>query len=146
MIQYVSGDVYTNEDTDIIFNPVGVRDNSDGFSKKVRKLYPKVYDEYHDMVWEYNIKELLGDIQLVYIGNNRFMMNGFCKYRDGKINKLALVKVLVELCNLAYEYKLSVGIEFALGVFRKQDRKDIKMIINEVFKDTGVDVKVYNRI
>lgn len=145
MIQYVSGDIYYDESSNIIFNPVGIRDNGYGFIKRAKMLYPEVYKEYHDMVWEFNIKELLGDIQLVHVENEKFIMNAFCKYADGSINKLALAKTLIELCNLAHEYKLSVSVELTLGDICKKDRSIVKSIIEEVFRNTDVDVTIFTR-
>ena len=147
MIYYKSGDVYLNEDANIIFNPVGVIDNHKGFLQKIKTLYPDVYTEYSEFIWMCGEKELLGDIQLVKIGDKRLMLNGFCINRRGNIDKLALTKSLVELCNLAYEYKLSVSIEYGLGIVHpKEERKAISMIIKEVFKDVdGVDVFIYDR-
>lgn len=146
MIQYLAGDVYRSKDVDVIFNPVGVRDNDKGFIKKVRNLYPEVYEMYNEKVWMYSVRELLGDIQLVSINDNRFMLNAFCKDRNGVIDKLFLTKTLIELCNLAHEYHLTIGVEHGMGVRDETDRQDIISIIEEVFK--GIDditVKVYDR-
>lgn len=142
---YHSGDVYLDKNVNIIFNPVGVRDNNKGFLRKVKKLFPCVYEVYKDDVWYYNEYQLIGEIQLVFIENKQLMMNGFCIDKTGKINKLSLAKTLVELCNLAYEYDLSVGIEYALGVEDKNERKWIQAIIKEVFKDTDIEVHVFDR-
>lgn len=143
MIHYVKGDVYFDEDLDIIYNPVGVRESS-GFLKKVKKIYPEAFEYYKEKVWMYSVNELLGDIQVVYLGNQRCIMNGFCRDRYGKINKLAMTKNLVELCNLAYEYSLSVGIENGLGS-KGSEKKWINLIIEEVFKDVEVSVYVLER-
>lgn len=146
MISYNSGDVYLCKESDIIiFNPVGVRDNNKGFLKKVKRLYPNAYRLYKDEVWSYNEKELLGEIQLIEIADKRLILNGFCIEKSGKINKLALAKTLVELCNLAYEYEVSVGIEYGLGVQEIVERRWIAAIIREVFGDVDISVQVYDR-
>lgn len=144
MINYLEGDVYLTDDVNIIFNPVGVRDST-GFSNKVKILYPGVYTEYKEKVWMYNIKELLGDIQLVYVEDNKFVLNGFCKTRLGHIDKLALCKTLIELCNLAQEYKLSVGIEHSLGIKDKAEKKLIDTIIELVFDKSDTNINIYKR-
>jgi hypothetical protein len=146
MIHYCSGDVYKSEEVDIIFNPVGVRDNSKGFIKKVKKLYPEAYEQYNERVWMYSVMELMGDIQLVYIDNGRFVFNAFCKDRNGNIDKLAFTKTLVEICNLCHEYHASLGIEYALGVQEKPERKWLSTIIKETFRGVDdVEVTVYDR-
>lgn len=146
MIQYFSGDVYKCEDVDVIFNPVGVRDNEFGFIKRVKRLYPTVYEMYNEKVWMYSVRELMGDIQLVYVDNNRFLLNAFCKDRNGNVNKLAFTKTLIELCNLTHEYHLTIGIEYALGVENKSERKLISTVIKEVFRDVDdITVKVFDR-
>ncbi len=145
MIQYHKGDVYYNEEVNIIFNPVGVRDNKKGFLKKVKEAYPSAYAQYQNDVWYYNDRQLLGDIQLVFIENKRLILNAFCIDKMGKINKLAFTKTLVELHNLALEYDLSIGIEYALGVQDKTERKLIQTIIKEVFKDTEVEINIFDR-
>lgn len=146
-IKYFSGDVYTSKDEiNIIFNPVGVRDNKYGFIKKVKKLYPDAYKEYNERVWMYSARELLGDIQLVYVDKEKFIFNAFCKEKDGKINKLAYTKTLVEICNLCHEYQASLGIEYALGIQEEPERKWLITILKETFKDVDdVEVRVYDR-
>lgn len=144
MIHYKQGDVYLNKETDIIFNPVGVRDNNKGFKIRVRHLYPDSYNKYHEQVWMYNERELLGDIQVARISAKRVMLNGFCIDKKGHINKLALAKTLVELCNLAYEYKLSIGIQYALGAKEPEERKWISRIIKEAFRGVDIDIYIYD--
>lgn len=144
MIIYKEGDVYLTEDVNIIFNPVGVRDKT-GFIERVKILHPVVYEEYHERVWMYSINEILADIQIVCINNNQCMFNAFCKDKEGKVNKLALCKTLIELCNLCHEYNLSVGIERSLGVRDKYEKKWIDIIIEEIFKDSDTDIYIYKR-
>ena len=144
MLHYCKGDVYIKS-VDIIYNPVGVTDNNNGFYSRLKKMYPDAYTLYKDFVHTTSKRECMGEIQIVPIAEKRVMLNGFCKTTSGYINKLALCKTLVELCNLAYEYKLSVGIEYALGKKDEVERKLIKTIIHEVFHDVEIEVYLFNR-
>ncbi len=144
MIKYNKGDVYLSDLHTITFNPVGVR-CSTGFYKRIKYLYPEVYNMYEEKVWMYSARELLGEIQLVYTDNDTFILNAFCLDRHGRINKLALCKTLIELCNLSNEYKVTVGIEYALGVKKKSERKLITTIIDTIFSDSSMDTYLYER-
>lgn len=145
MIEVLPGDVYYSSQN-IIFNPVGINEStSKSFLEKVKRLYPDAYTGWQNGLYDEDEHKSLGDIQLVYIDNNQLIMNGYCINSAGEIDNFALCKTLVELCNLAYEYCLSVGIEYVLGVKDSRERKIIDLITRVIFEDTIIDVKLFDR-
>lgn len=141
MVRICDGDLYKS-DSQIIYNPVSIKNDSK-FSLRVKLLYPKVYKKYTDMI--FNEMVPLGEVQLVQVRQHtkQCVLNSFVYHSDGQIHRLAFVKSLVELCNIASEYHLSVGIEYGIMQDRLWDWNIVKMIIDEVFSDTDVDVRIY---
>ena len=140
MITNCIGDVYRS-DVNIIYNPVSIR-NDHMFQKKVRIIHPDIYNTYRDMVYNDTVK--LGEIQLLPTSHEKqCMMNGFCYDKRGKINILAFTKTLVELCNVANEYHLSVGIDENVVKSEIWTPDRVRTIIEEVFRGTDVEVKIF---
>lgn len=144
MLKVLPGDVYYSSQT-IIFNPVSPSDSEKGFLRKVKILYPSVYNKYR--VYIGNSSEIrLGDILLVYIGDYQFMLNGFCIDKHGELDELALCTNLVELYNIADEYELSVGIQSGLFVADPEEQYRTDIITKVIFEDNNphIDAHLYN--
>lgn len=136
------GDAYRSN-VDIIFNPVSVKQKK-RFQDRARRLYPKVYTEYLDMIYSEHVK--LGEVSLYQVADKQCMMNAFCYNRRGNLNLIAFTKTLVEVSNMADEYGLTVGIN--LEDFYLSDRyhvSELEIIIKEAFKDTQGKVKIFIR-
>ena len=141
------GIIWEEPNVQIIFNPVSVSNNVFGqsvFNNLLKQTYRKVYDEYLDYIAGESPKRLLGDIQLVKIKNNKIIMNGFI-YKGDEIDLQALVKVLVELYNLADEYKLNIAIPVSMNNKNQINIGLIKQIIDVVFDDFPNDIYLYQK-
>lgn len=140
MIGY-DGELYSS-DVNLIYNPVSIQ-NDKKFHTIAKKLHPKVYNEYCNMIYNDFVK--LGEIQLIQTDHceKQCVLNAFVYNKYGKINMLAFVKTLVELCNIASEYGLVVGISRKTIYSKNWDSNMIEKIIEEVFRDTDVEVRLY---
>lgn len=141
------GIVFGDPNSNIIFNPVSVSAKSpSGFNKCLRELYPNVYEEYRDYLIGVSKKKLLGDIQLVKINDNAFIMNAYVYDEKGNVNYVALCKALVELFNIVENYKINVAIP--LFMYSKNDivKNFCKIIVNTVFEDYKYNAYLYKQI
>ena len=74
------GFLWKEDCAQIIFNPVSVSRSKEGlniFDSQLIHDYRFVYEEYKDLLYESSKKELLGEIQLVQIGEKKCIMNAF---------------------------------------------------------------------
>lgn len=136
------GDVYKSN-VDIIYNPVSVRYKK-RFIERARRIFPEVYEEYTDMIFSERVR--MGEVSLYQVAKKQCVLNGFCYNRRGNLNLVAFTKTLVELSNIAHEYKLTVGIgvdDIHLG--DKCSEIDLESIIKEAFKNTDGKVIIFTR-
>lgn len=148
MIHLVNkGNLYEEKRAQIILNPVSVSKSQLGqgvFNNYLKHSKKHVYDQYRDYMVGESQNRLLGDIQLVKTDDNTFIMNGFM-YKGNKIDLTALTKVLVELYNLAYEYKLDIAIPLKMNCRNDIIINYIKIIIDVVFSDFENNVYLYTK-
>lgn len=141
------GIVWEEPNAQIIFNPVSTSNSMLGqkiFNDLLKETHKKVYDEYLDYMVGESQKYLLGDIQLVQIKSGKIIMNGFI-YKGGEIDLSALVKVLVELYNLAYEYELNIAIPISMNNKNQITIGLIKQIIDVIFDDFPYELYLYQK-
>lgn len=141
------GFLWKEDCAQIIFNPVSVSRSKEGlniFDSQLIHDYRFVYEEYKDLLYESSKKELLGEIQLVQIGEKKCIMNAFI-YEDNKLNLKALTKTLIELCNLIEEYEIAAAISSTVKCKEKTLHEEILEIIHVVFDDCKSDVYLYNK-
>jgi hypothetical protein len=141
------GIIWEQPKAQIILNPVSVSNSVLGknvFNNLLRETHREVYDEYLDYMVGESPHHLLGDIQLVKLKNNKIIMNGFM-YKEDEINLHALAKVLVELYNLADEYKLNIAIPVSMNNKNQINIGMIRQIIDVVFDDFPNDVYLYQK-
>lgn len=139
------GTYWMEERANIIFNPVSVSETFTGlnmFNSGIKDRYRNVYESYRDYMVGVSKRKLLGDIQLVQIEDKRLVMNAFV-YEGNILNVKALAKVLVELVNLAEEYKISVVINTKLNSKNKDQEKISNKVIKSVFGDCKSDIYIY---
>lgn len=148
MIHIVEKGIYwKDEKAAIIFNPVSVSKNKLGqsvFNTNFRYNFKDVYDKYRDYIIAVSKKRLLGDVQLVQIEEKKFVMNGFI-YWDDQINLKATTKALIELHNLAEEYKIPIALSGSLGSKDPETIESLNKIIHSIFAECKSDVYVYQR-
>ena len=141
------GFLWKEDCAQIIFNPVSVSRSKEGlniFDSQLIHDYRFVYEEYKDLLYESSKKELLGEIQLVQIGEKKCIMNAFI-YEGNKLNLKAFTKTLIELCNLIEEYEIAAAISSTVKCKEKTLHEEIMEIIHVVFDDCKSDVYLYNK-
>jgi hypothetical protein len=85
------GVTWDEPNAQIIFNPVSASNGKIGqkvFNELLKKSYNNVYNSYIDYMIGESLKQLLGDIQLVQIQEEKIIMNGFV-YKGNKLDLLA---------------------------------------------------------
>lgn len=142
MVTKVVGNVYQS-DVNIIYNAVSNDPRNLIFSEQIQQRYPMAYENYLDEVCNNPIR--VGEIQLVGPVNEerQFVFNGYVWDKKRKLNMVAFVKTLVELCNLAIEYHLTVGFQENIIKSDIWTKEIVYQIIEEVFRDMEVDVYIY---
>lgn len=139
------GTYWLEEKANIIFNPVSVSKSKVGldmFNSGIKRQYRNVYESYRDYMVGESKRKLLGDIQLIQIEDKKLILNAFV-YEDDKLNLKALTKTLIELINLAEEYKISVSIRSKLNSKNKDEIEASNKIINSLFEDFKSDIYIY---
>lgn len=135
--QVEKGIFWENPNAQIIFNPVSTSKSKAGrnlFNHRLRDEYGEVFEEYKDYMIGESQKRLLGDIQLVQIGEDKFIMNAFI-YHGTKLSLKAVAKTMVEMFNIATEYHLNVAMSETLGIRTQTNVDSIKLITDVVFGD-----------
>lgn len=149
MIQSVSnGILWEHPEANIIYNPVSVSKSKLGkeiFNSNLKHDHPKVFESYRDYMIGESKSRLLGDVQLVQITENKFVMNAFV-YWDNQIRLKAVAKTLLELLALVEEYKISAILSSTLGCRDSKTISDIGVIINSIFHNCNSDIYVYKKI
>lgn len=133
------GIIWEDSNSQIIFNPVGI----DVFNMYLRETNKQVYEEYRDYMVGINENKLIGDIQLVQIGKQKLIMNAYVFRKGKKIDLYALTKTLVELYNLATEYKLNISIPVSMNSRNKDTISKIKLMLDVIFGDFEHEAYLY---
>lgn len=133
------GIIWEDGNSQIIFNPVGI----DVFNTYLRETNKQVYDEYRDYMVGISENKLIGDIQLVQISERKLIMNAYVFRKGKRIDLYALTKTLVELYNLATEYKLNISIPISMNSRNKDTISKIKLMLDVIFGDFEQEVYLY---
>ena len=136
------GIIWEDDNSQIIFNPVGI----DLFNNYLREINKQVYEDYRDYMVGIREKKLIGDIQLIQIGDRKFIMNAFVYRKGKKIDLYALAKTMVELYILATEYGLNIALPVSMGSRNTELISNIRKMIDVVFGDFGYDVYLYKKL
>ena len=149
MIKYVTGNLLEAED-DIIGHQVNCMNAfGAGLAGQIRSKYPNVYDEYTALCGmnKDNRSTLLGHVQFVEVGDNKYVANLFSQLNYGRQKILytdypSLKLALTELRDVADEHRLSVALPKFLGCgLAGGDWEIVSKIIEEAFD--GYSVTVY---
>nr|DAG94173.1 MAG TPA: O-acetyl-ADP-ribose deacetylase 1 [Herelleviridae sp.] len=130
--------LWKNKDINIIFNPVSCCNNTRGrnrFNSLLKREFREVYNAWEEYLVGENPNKILSDVQLVKISDNKVILNAYCYNKKGDMDLLALTKTMVELFNLAEEYKLNIGIPYHLYLKNKFITTSIDLIISTIFSD-----------
>ena len=141
------GTIWNNEDAHIIFNPVSVSRSKQGleiFDSQLIHDYRFVYEEYKDLLYESSKTELMGEIQLIQIGEKKCVLNAFI-YDENQLNLTALTKTLIELSNLIEEYKINAALSSKVCCKDLNLYPEIMEIIHVIFDDCKSNVYVYKQ-
>lgn len=133
------GIIWEDGNSQIIFNPVGI----DVFNTYLRETNKRVYDEYRDYMVGISEKKLIGDIQLVQISERKLIMNAYVFRKGKRIDLYALTKTLVELYNLATEYKLNISIPISMNSRNKDTISKIQLMLDVIFGDFEQEAYLY---
>jgi O-acetyl-ADP-ribose deacetylase (regulator of RNase III) len=121
-----------------------------GVARSIRSKYPNVYKKYIDLADTVDdAKNLLGQAQLVKVGENKYIANLFGQFRYGyllqhtdyKKLELALINLRdimigMELTTLSFPYLIGCGLGGG-------DPKTVITMINKVFADTNIIYDYY---
>lgn len=135
--------LWKNKDINIIFNPVSCCNNTKGrnrFNSLLKREFNEVYNAWEEYLVGENPNKILSDVQLVKISDNKVILNAYCYNKKGDMDLLALTKTMVELFNLAEEYKLNIGIPYHLYLKNKFITTCIDLIISTIFSDCKSNV------
>ncbi|MDT0160376.1 macro domain-containing protein [Bacillus sp. AG4(2022)] len=121
-----------------------------GLAIQIRSKYPEVYTNYKEFVAEYRNKLLLGKMQLVTCGENKWVANLFGQFSYGRRKPVythygALEDALRDLKNFAKEHGLSVALPYGIGCgLAGGDWEDVYAIIDGVFHNYEVVLYKFN--
>lgn len=148
MICYLNkGSLLRDTRAQIIFNPVSVSKSKAGqdvFNPKIKQQYPSVYKSYREYMIGESQKRLLGDIQLIQIGEKKLILNAFV-YKGNELNLKAVSKTFIELSNLIEEYNINAAFLNNLGSRNIKDIYEIEKIITTIFADCKSDIYIYKK-
>lgn len=145
MIKIVEGNIL-NAPENIIGHQVNCQGvMGAGLAKQIRSKYPEVFNNYSELVSSCeNKSDLLGKMQLVTCGENRWVANVFGQYSYGRGNVnytsyIALEDAMICLRDIAIKHNLTVALPFGIGCGLAGGNWDIveKMIVN-TFEQHGV--------
>ena len=149
MIEIIYDDIL-NANTDIIVHQVncmGVM--GAGLALFIKKEYPRAYKVYRNACIRNDKKSLLGKIQMVSVGDGKFICNMFAQLEYGR-NKVqtdynAIEECMDKIYTFAKLNNLTVAIPYNIGCgLAGGDWNTVKSIIESRFKDKSI-VKFYKK-
>lgn len=121
MIKIVEGNIL-NASENIIGHQVNCQGvMGAGLAKQIRKKYPEVFHNYSELVSNSkNKSDLLGKMQLVTCGENKWVANIFGQYSYGRENinytsYIALEDAMIYLRDFAIKHDLTVALPYGIG-------------------------------
>lgn len=116
-----------------------------GLAKQIRNKYPEVLHNYSELVSNSkNKSDLLGRMQLVTCGENKWVANIFGQYSYGRGNVnytsyIALEDAMIHLREFAIKHNLTVALPFGIGCGLAGGNWDtVEKIIDNTFEHRGV--------
>ncbi|PLR72243.1 macro domain-containing protein [Bacillus sp. UMB0728] len=150
MIRIVEGNIL-NAPENIIGHQVNCQGvMGAGLAKQIRNKYPEVYTNYIEFINECGKKALLGRMQLVTCGENKWVANLFGQSSYGRQKLVythygALENAFRHLRSIAKEHDLSVALPFGIGCgLAGGDWEEVYAIIDEVFNNYEVVLYKFN--
>lgn len=141
MIKIVDGDILEATE-DIIGHQVNCQGvMGAGLAKQIKDKYPIVYNGYLNYCKNRNPHELLGEVQLIQVTNEKYISNMFAQLNYGRKNinytdYESLIKCLKYLKQLARKYDKSIALPYGIGCGLAGGDWDIVYeIIEKVFDD-----------
>ena len=117
-----------------------------GLAKKIRDKYPKVYKSYKEVCNKNTDTFLLGKIQIVNVGNEKFIINLFAQLNYGKGERFTDYNSLRSCLFLVKKYtpRNSIAIPWGLGCgLAGGDWVKVVEIIEEVFEGSNIEIVIY---
>lgn len=123
-----------------------------GLAKQLRAKHTLVYTDYkrYTDCFKTNPRELLGNLQLVNVGENKYVGNMFAQFSYGRDKNIcytdydALHECFIKLKRFVSERNLTVAIPHGIGAgLANGDWFIIRGIIEDVFKDDMEKIRVY---
>lgn len=152
MIKIVKGDLLKAKEH-IIAHQVNAQGKmGSGVAEQVRKVYPVAYEKYKELVEQTveqngNSEALMGEIQGIRIGFERYVVNMFGQYNygyDGGVytNTESLYKCFKRIRAIAEKNHLSVAMPYMIGCYRGgADWKEVEDLLLTAFD--GYEVTLY---
>ncbi len=151
MLTIINGDLLQAKE-DVICHQVNCQGKmNSGVAKSIRVAYPDVYHEYMTLYEEYMQagmqKDLLGRVQGVEVGENKFVVNIFGQYNYGYdggqyTNTNALYEGFRVIRKNAEIAGLSVAMPYMIGCYRGgADWKEVENLLLKAFD--GYQVTLY---
>ena len=149
MIKYIRGNLLDAEEN-LICHQVNCRGvMGAGLAKQIRYRYPNVYNNYRTLFNrdKYDTSILLGEVQYVNIGSDKYICNLFGQNYYGRNPQItytdykALECCLKKLKKVAIKHNYSVALPYMIGCGNANGDWNIVLeIIEDVFKDYEVTI------
>ncbi|TCJ01149.1 macro domain-containing protein [Cytobacillus praedii] len=144
MIKIVEGDILQATES-IIGHQVNCQGvMGAGLAKQIRVMYPIVFNGYKNYCNNRHPYDLLGEVQLIQVSNEKYIANIFAQLNYGRKKLIytdyeSLSKGMNYLKDLARKYDKSITLPYGIGCgLAGGDWNVVHKLIQEVFEDYEV--------
>ena len=152
MVMYKTGNILDAKEN-LICHQVNCRGvMGAGLAKDIKYRYPKVYNNYRSLFGDPYIETsaFLGEVQYVEIEKDKYICNLFGQDYYGNnpfityTSYKALRSCLEKVKDVAIEHNYSIALPYKIGCGKANGSwVEVLNIIEEVFKDSGLTVNIY---